>query len=50
MRRARAELEASQALLEEALKEKAVAIQEKAAGDALLRTEQGKVGEYSTVQ
>ncbi|CAM9852719.1 unnamed protein product [Ectocarpus sp. 12 AP-2014] len=42
VRQARAELEAAQALLEEALKEKAVAVQEKAAGDALLRTEQGK--------
>ncbi|CAN0208504.1 unnamed protein product, partial [Ectocarpus sp. 8 AP-2014] len=42
VRQARAEVEAAQALLEEALKEKAVAVQEKAAGDALLRTEQGK--------
>ncbi len=32
-------------LLEEALQEKAAAVQEKAAGDALLRTEQGKGGE-----
>ncbi|CAM9709828.1 unnamed protein product, partial [Ectocarpus sp. 8 AP-2014] len=42
VRQARAEVEAAQALLQEALKEKAVAVQEKAAGDALLRTEQGK--------
>ncbi|CAM9301094.1 unnamed protein product [Ectocarpus sp. 4 AP-2014] len=42
VRQARAEFGVAQALLEEALKEKAVAVQEKAAGDALLRTEQGK--------
>lgn len=45
VQRARTELEATQALLEEALQEKAAAVQEKAAGDALLRTEQGRGGE-----
>eukprot|EP00752_Nemacystus_decipiens_P011131 g9891.t1 len=40
--RARSELEATQVLLEEAVQAKEAAVQEKAAGYALLRTEQGK--------
>lgn len=44
MKRARSELEATQTLLQEALQEKGAAVQEKAAGYALLRTEQGKGG------
>lgn len=45
VKRARSELEATQALLEQAVQEKEAAVQEKAAGYALLRTEQGKGGQ-----